>query len=509
MADSLVEADRGPLVITRMDMRIVYANEAALAAMNSTLENTLGKPYFELSVYQANSVYDPVAALDAGRETQVLYLPDQNRYLKAEASYLTYTDSVRIGYVITSNDVTELMEQQKALQAAIHEANLANEHKGVFLARMSHEIRTPLNAIIGMTGIVKKKVSKKKTVSSELLNDLEQIETSSQHLLGLLNDILDISKIEAGKIELILDEMDLLKLAHTVAAIIQSRCDEGNIVFETRFDLPENKSYLGDALRLRQVLINLLGNAVKFTPKDGKVTFTVRWRENTDGKALIDFSIRDTGIGIAEDAIKNLFSPFQQADKDIPLKYGGTGLGLAISRNIVQLFGGDIKIESKLGEGSEFSFALVLPEIEAKKNKEIHVEDITDRLTGKRALLVDDIDINRTIVISLFENSGLEIEEAGNGATAVMSFSLSPEHHYDIIFMDVQMPVMNGYDAARAIRTLDRPDAKTVPIVALTANAFKEDIAKATASGMNSHLAKPIDFEKLIEVTFKLLGIKP
>jgi signal transduction histidine kinase/CheY-like chemotaxis protein/HAMP domain-containing protein len=508
MADSLVEADRGPLVITTMDLRVIYVNEASLAAMENTLEKTLGKNYSEISVYPANSEYDPITALNKGRETQVYYLADPHRYLKGEASYLTDKNGKKIGYIITSNDVTELMEQQKTLETAIKVANLANEQKRNFLARMSHEIRTPLNAVIGMAGIVKNKLSDKNIVIEDVLKNVRQIETSSHHLLGLLNDILDISKIEAGKIELSIEEMNLNILVYAVASIIKFRCDEGDIIFETNFDIPENMSYIGDALRLRQVLINLLSNAVKFTPPNGRVTFTVKRREYIGGKALIDFVILDTGIGIAEDALESLFTSFQQADKAITNTYGGTGLGLAISRSIIQLFGSEIKVKSKLGEGSEFSFTLALQETEVQIRQDLHIEDLNDVLKGKRALLVDDVEINRTVIIDLLRNTGIEFEEAVNGATAVMSFSLSDENYYDIIYMDIQMPVMNGYDATKAIRSLDRPDAKTVPIVALTALAFKEDIEKAITSGMNYHLAKPINADKLTEVTFKLIGIK-
>ena len=506
MANSLVEADRGPMIITDMNLRIIYINDAALNTVGNARENVLGSSYAKISIYPANSDYDPITALHEGHETQVFYQVEHHCYLKGEASYLTDKDGRKIGYIITSNDVSELMRQQKELEAAIQAANLANEHKGNFLARMSHEIRTPMNAIIGMTGIVKKKMNAEHINIEDCLANIGQIESSSQHLLSLLNDILDMSKIEAGKIELSMEEMDLVDLVQTVATITQSRCDEKKVVFETRIDFPNDKFYLGDSLRLRQVLLNLLGNAVKFTPENGKVTLMVERKQVTDGKALIDFTVRDTGIGIAEDVLENLFKPFEQADSLIAQKYGGTGLGLVISQSIVQLFGGIITVNTSLGKGSEFSFSLNLPEIEAKEKEDNHIEDITGRLKGMRALVVDDVDINRTIVASLLESTGIEIDEAANGEAAVMSFAESPENSLDIIYMDVQMPVMNGYEAASVIRKLDRSDAKTIPIVALTANAFKEDIDKAVASGMNTHLPKPIDFEKLMEVTFKLLG---
>ncbi|MDR2478416.1 MAG: response regulator [Treponema sp.] len=507
MADSLVESDRGPITIINMDLNVVYINDIGMAILSKTSEEILGRPYYEVSLYPVNSVYDPIHALNEGLDTDILHRQDLGCYFKGEASYLTDKEGRRIGYIITSTDVTEMMEQQQKLEQAVVEANLANEHKGIFLARMSHEIRTPMNAIIGMTGIVKKKLSAKNYSLEEVLANIGQIETSSHHLLGLLNDILDISKIEAGKIELSIEDMDLLKLSQTVASIIQPRCSEKNISFITHFDLPSGMSYKGDALRLRQVLINLLGNAVKFTPECGKVMFDVIWRKSEEGKATLDFSVRDTGIGISETAINSLFKPFQQADNQIAQKYGGTGLGLAISKSIVQMFGGDIVVKSVPGEGSEFCFTLRLPECMAEGTEEVHIEDVTGRLKGKRALLVDDVDINRIIANSLLESTGLEIDEADDGSAALSKFSESAIGTYSIIYMDVQMPVMNGYDAAAAIRALDRPDAKTVPIVALTANAFKEDIDKAIASGMNAHLAKPMDMERTMEVTFKLLAV--
>jgi PAS domain S-box-containing protein len=640
MADSLVEADRGPMVIADMDMNILYANDSSVTAINMTREEILGKPYSEISVYPLNSIYDPVTALKTGRDTEVLYLPGIKRYYKGSATYLTDKEGKRIGYIITSSDVTEIIEQQKKtseqkalldtifasspdlicykdsegkilaanpryaslsgknpdeilgrsaeefvpaeklketrennrkaiesrqpyyfeqrlkfadgheeildtvltpifddmgsavgvlvfarnvsirvyiedelrhtqekLQKAVQEANLANEHKGSVLARMSHEIRTPMNAIIGMTGIVKKKLAMASPDIEDIKINIGQIEASSQHLLGLLNDILDISKIEAGKIELSHEPMDLIKLANTVATIIKPRCDDKNIQFETRFDLPADTAYLGDPLRLRQVLINLLGNSVKFTPECGKVSFDAIYRKSENGMACIDFAVRDTGIGISEKAIGSLFKPFQQAGSDISQKYGGTGLGLAISRSIIQLFGSDISVKSTLGEGSEFSFSLILPESVSEKSEEIRIEDAQDRLKGKKAMLVDDVAINRIIAINLLESTGIEIDEADDGDAAVKAFAESPANTYDIIYMDVQMPKMNGYDASMAIRALDRPDAKTIPIVALTANAFKEDIDKALEHGMNAHLAKPMDPEKVLEVTFKLLGI--
>jgi PAS domain S-box-containing protein len=643
MADSLVAADRGPVVITNMDLHIIYVNDLGVDAAGSSREEILGKPYFEISLYPAGTEYDPINALRQGKETEVLYVPQQGKYFKGNATYLTDKEGKNTGYIITSTEVTEIIFQQKKtteqkvlldtifaaspdliwyrsaegrilaanpryaalsgkkpeelvgmkeedlvapeglsayqennfrtvvsgkpyyieqwlsfadghkeildtaltpifddsgsilgilgfardvtarvtiekelrhtqenLERAVQDANRANEHKGEFLARMSHEIRTPMNAIIGMTGIVKKKIADPEADPGEILINIGQIETSSQHLLGLLNDILDISKIEAGKIEITNEPADLIKLINTVKTIIQPRCEEKSIWFNstTKLGSPldDQHFYETDTLRLRQVLINLLGNAVKFTPESGRIDFEVNLEERKDGKALINFIIRDTGIGIEESAMDSLFRPFEQANNQISKKFGGTGLGLAISRSIVQLFGGDITVKSKLGEGTEFSFSLWLTEMAAEKHQELVIQDPTDLFKGKRALLVDDVDINRIIAVSMLEITGIEIEEADDGLTALKKFEGSPENYYDIIYMDVQMPNLNGYEATRAIRAMDRADAKVVPIVALTANAFKDDIEKALESGMNAHLAKPMETDKVMEVTFRLIG---
>jgi signal transduction histidine kinase len=508
MADSLVAADRGPLTIVDMDLNIIYANRESAAAVGLPLEKIIGRPYADFSLYPITDPrYNPIDALMEARDADILHLSEKDQYIRGQASYLKDKNHRMIGYIITTTDVTEMVNQQKLLERAVADANRANEHKGEFLARMSHEIRTPMNAIIGMTNIVKKHLTEDPEVTETVMTNIGQIEASSQHLLGLLNDILDISKIEAGKIELSDETVDLLKLANTVVTIIKPRCEEKNILFTTHFDIPPEVSYVCDPLRLRQVLINLLGNAVKFTPEMGRVSFTVARTDHREGASLLSFSVQDTGIGISEESIHTLFQPFEQANRQISQKYGGTGLGLAISKSIVQLFGGDITVKSKLGEGSAFSFELWFKDIASEVVREIYVENSTGRLKGKRALLVDDVAINRMIAISLLEDTGIAIDEAEDGLDAVQKFSTAAVNAYDIIYMDIQMPNMDGYQAAQAIRSLDREDAKTVPIVALTANAFKEDIDKALANGMNAHLAKPMELDMVLEVSFRLLGI--
>jgi signal transduction histidine kinase/ActR/RegA family two-component response regulator len=509
MADAVVGSVNSPLSITDMDLNIIYMNDYGLSFNGITLEDVVGHDYQTTTIYPRNSVYDPILALREDREAEVYFHEARNRYYKGSANYLLDSAHIRIGYIIITTDVTELSLKQIELEHAVDAANRANEHKGEFLARMSHEIRTPMNAIIGITSIVRRRLGELSIQSSEITDicdNVAQIETSSQHLLSLLNDILDISKIEAGKIEINEEPMGLVGLFDIVNGIIGPRCADKNIVYDTVFDDFTADMFLSDPLRLRQVLINLLGNAVKFTPELGHVFFSVKRKEQADGKSLVEFVVRDTGIGISEENLSTIFKPFEQGDSLVTRKYGGTGLGLSISRRIVQLLGGDISVRSQLGDGSEFTFAIWLTETEHSDDIiSVTPEDATGRFTGKRLLLVDDVEINRMIVATMLEDTGIEVVEADDGTTALDEFKAAPVGSIDIILMDVQMPQLDGYGATRAIRELDRADAGTVPIVALTANAFKDDIDKALASGMNSHIAKPVELDTLIETLFKYL----
>ncbi|MDR0838630.1 MAG: PAS domain-containing protein, partial [Oscillospiraceae bacterium] len=368
MADSVVGSVGSPLCITDMDMNIIYLNDYGLALDQKTLEEVVGAPYSENSIYPPLSEFDPLDALHEGREASVFFSEHDGRYYRGSANYLLDNAGKRIGYIIVSTDVTELSLKQIELEQAVDAANRANEHKGEFLARMSHEIRTPMNAIIGITSIVHRRLAEISLKSSEIddvQENVAKIETSSRHLLGLLNDILDISKIEAGKIEITEETVELTELFETVDGIIRPRCAEKNIVFDTDFEDFKPSTFRSDSLRLRQVLINLLGNAVKFTPELGHVFLGIRRLDRRDGKTLVRFDVRDTGIGISAENLETIFKPFEQGDSLVTRKYGGTGLGLSISRRIVQLLGGDITVKSALGEGSDFSFELWLTETES------------------------------------------------------------------------------------------------------------------------------------------------
>jgi CheY-like chemotaxis protein len=360
-----------------------------------------------------------------------------------------------------------------------------------------------MNAIIGMANIASMKLDGLNEGAKEELKDhLNQINTSSQHLLGLLNDILDLSKIEAGKIDISMETFNLNELASEVEAIIRPRAEEKSLDFTVDIEDFGNNMYISDVLRLRQVLLNLLGNAAKFTPWGKSISFAILCVEEEETRAKFTFLVADTGIGMTNEERAMLFKPFEQGSAHIGRVYGGTGLGLSISHNIVKLLGGEgIVCKSAKDSGSIFTFDLWL-----KKSEEKYAPLDEETITfppDMKVLLVDDNLINRVVVFEQLKTTGITIDEADDGDVAVEMFKNSAVNEYSLILMDVQMPKMDGYQASTAIRELDRADAKTVGIIALTANAFKEDVEKAIESGMNSHLAKPLEFSKLIKTVYK------
>jgi len=394
-------------------------------------------------------------------------------------------------------DITESKKVLLKTERQRNEAEEANRAKSLFLSNMSHEIRTPLNAIIGMTAI------------GQLSNDIDKknsafnkIDGASKHLLGVINDILDMSKIEANKLELSHVNFGFKKMLQKVADIINPGITEKRLNFNISTDEKIPEVLIGDDQRLSQVITNLLSNAVKFTPKEGSISLDSHLVSEANGMCCIEISVTDTGIGIANDQQSRLFESFEQADAGTSRNFGGTGLGLPISKRIVQLMDGNIRIESKPGAGSKFTVSILLKrgaDIDKSNDIKETNADTGSNFPGKIILLAEDMEINREIVITLLESTQITIECAENGKAAVRMFSESPEK-YNLIFMDIQMPEMDGYEATEIIRNLDTVNAKTIPIIAMTANVFREDVEKCLKTGMNGHVRKPIDLEEMLDV---------
>ena len=467
----------------------------------------------------------------AGILTKAMYAMPQNlvedlaaQYTTYKATELTFVDWIRLhpvvtvlallifGWLLTIMAVTmvRLSARKKAQKAAqekaeemaelAEHAQAANKAKTAFLSHMSHDMRTPMNAIIGFTGI-----AMKNNPSDEVKNCLEKIDESSEHLLSLINDVLDLTRVESGKVKYNPVPADVKNITDSALDITKGFLMNRDINFKIQREEAKIPNVLADPARLRDVLVNILSNAVKFTPDGGTITFEAQCQEKgEDGYINMSYRISDTGIGMSKEFTKEVFEEFAQEDSDVRTQYHGVGLGMAIVKKYVDMMGGTISVQSKKHEGTTFTVDIPLKITDKECNKSDTGVSEKVNLTGVNVLLAEDNELNAEIAAVQLEEFGMNVERAVDGKNAVEIFRNHPKGTFDVILMDIMMPEMNGYEATKAIRAMnDRPDGKNIPIIAVTANAFAEDVQASLDAGMNAHLSKPIVIDEVIKTILR------
>jgi len=433
-----------------------------------------------------------------------LYTKDRGyRWFRAAGKPSRRPDGSPVTYVGMFVDITDikdtddqLQEQHRLLEEALVQAQHASQAKSDFLNNMSHDIRTPMNAIIGFT-----KLASTHLDNMELVRDyLEKITTSSNHLLSLINDVLDMSRIESGRVVIHEAPCSLPQVLQDLQSMVLSDLHAKNLHFYLDFSKVSHPCVVCDRLRLNQILVNILSNALKFTPSGGYISISVTEKPgDSQNDALYIFVVRDTGIGMTPAFLEHIFEPFERERTSTVSGIQGTGLGMSITKNLVELMGGNISVESAQGKGSSFTLSFPFRICDTPSEKKTNPAEKQKKLAGRRLLLVEDNELNQEIAATILEEAGCQVELACNGKEAVEKVLGSLHHPYDLILMDIQMPVMDGIEATKLIRALDDRRLADLPIVAMTANAFEEDRQRVMSAGMNAHLGKPIDVEKLFD----------
>ncbi|MBR1820014.1 MAG: response regulator, partial [Clostridia bacterium] len=410
--------------------------------------------------------------------------------------------------LVVRQDVTALRrkeeEEQRRLADALDAAERANRAKTEFLFNMSHDLRTPMNAIIGYT-----ELAEGEDVTREQMQGyVRKIDSSSQHLLALINDILEMSRIESGKLAIEPVRADLVRIMTEAQEMFAAQMKKKRIAFSVDTSGVRDRWVLCDSNRLNRVILNLISNAFKFTPENGRIDVRLAQTGGTAAEGRYALSVKDDGIGMSPDFVSKLFTPFERERTSTVSKTQGTGLGLSITKKIVDLMGGDIEVETEQGRGTEFTVSLSFPLVEAEDGGEVEAPLAAAPVdfSKVRLLLAEDNEINREIATMILSQSGFTIENVENGQIAVDMLAKSEPGYYDAVLMDIQMPVMDGYTAARTIRGLENPALASVPIIAMTANAFQEDVETARGVGMNGHIAKPLDVDKMLATLTEVLS---
>ncbi|CAN5338759.1 hypothetical protein BH10BAC1_BH10BAC1_09630 [soil metagenome] len=504
-ARSLIEASLDPLVTISVEGKITDVNEASAKVTGLERENLIGTDFSNYftepekaregykQVFEKGFVADYPLTIHhrSGKLTDVLY----------NASVYKDDKGNVLGVFAAARDITaqkqyakELILKNEELEKAKELAENLSNVKDQFLASMSHEIRTPLNGIIGFT-----KILLRNGISDTQKPQLEAIKTSSDILLVLINDILDLAKIEAGKMTIESTELKLSDLVNSILGTFELRFQEKEIRINKSYDSRIPKILIGDPVRINQILLNLLSNSVKFTKDGGQISIEVHLMEQNEDCAYIELTVSDTGIGIPPEKLELIFEPFTQSSNDTARKYGGTGLGLSIVKRLVDLMGGTVSVKSQLNQGSTFTITLPLKKTTATEiSKEIETKIHTDELKqlgNLKILLVEDIPINQFLAQTILHDFGFETDTAENGKIAI---ELLEKNNYDIILMDLMMPEMNGFEATKHIRTKMQAPKSTIPIIALTADVTKNDVERCSEVGMNEYVSKPINETDLL-----------